>query len=73
MLETNFYSTDAIIGNYWVCVLNSFFIAWYQNNDDNGSNNKKNKLKFNQIKLKICIKKINWISENLKSCIYYSM
>lgn len=58
MLETNFYSTDAIIGNYWVCVLNSFFIALYQNNDDNGSNNKKNKLKFNQIKLKICIKKL---------------
>lgn len=58
MLETNFYNTDAIIGNYWVYVLNSFLIVWYQNNDDNGSNNNKNKLKFNQIKLKICIEKI---------------
>lgn len=57
MLETNFYSTDAIIGNYWVYVLNSFLIVWYQNNDDNGSNNNINKLKFNQIKLKICIEK----------------
>lgn len=57
MLETNFYSTDAIIGNYWVYVLKSFLIVWYQNNDDNGSNNNINKLKFNQIKLKICIEK----------------
>ena len=57
MLETNCYSADAIIGNYWVHVLNSFLIVWYQNNDDNGSDNNINKLKFNQMKLKICIEK----------------